>query len=94
MAESGSSVYDYSPAQAVMSRLYDLRLEALISRRYHGLKLDQTSRRIAFAEIIAALSSSAAVASLAAMGWGLECGCMALSLWPPLVHRFTARRSG
>lgn len=70
MAESGSSVYDFTPAQAVMSRLYDLRLDALTSRRYHGLKLDQTSRRIALAEIIAALSSSAAVASLAAMGWG------------------------
>lgn len=69
MAESGPSVYDYTPAQAAMIRLYELRLDALISRRYHGTKLEQTSRRIAWAEIVAALSSSAAVASLAATGW-------------------------
>lgn len=70
MAESAPSVYDYSPAQAAMSRLYDLRLDALTSRRYHGVKLNLVSQRIAWAEILAALSSSAAVASLAAMGWG------------------------
>lgn len=69
MPESAPSVYDYSPAQAAMIRLYDLRLNALISRRYHGTKLAHVSRRIAWAEILAALSSSAAVASLATVGW-------------------------
>jgi len=66
--QNGPSVYDYSPHQAAMNRLYELHVAALTSRRYHGAKLRAVSRWIAIVDAVTAIASSAAIATFALSG--------------------------
>lgn len=59
------TVYDYTADQAALVAFYELHRCALSSRRYHGEKYERIRRWSNGLDTVAALSSSAAVASLA-----------------------------
>lgn len=59
------TIYDYTTDQAALVAFYELHLCALSSRRYHGEKYERIRRLSNGLDTVAALSSSAAVASLA-----------------------------
>jgi hypothetical protein len=58
------SVYDYSPLQAEVVRFYDLYRSTLANKKFHARKLHSVKRWTTWIELLTAITSSAAIASL------------------------------
>jgi len=67
-----ASVYDYTHTQAELIQFYDFYRSAILAQRYNAHKLKWAHRWSSWAETIAAITSSTAIASLAF--WRSELG--------------------
>jgi len=72
-----ASVYSYTATQAELIQFYDLYRSAVLGHRYNAHKLKWARRCSSWAEIIAAVTSSSAIASLAV--WKSELGANAFT---------------
>jgi hypothetical protein len=60
-----ASVYEYTSEQAELIHFYDFYRSALLGQRYNSHKLQSVRRRVRWVEMIAAVTSSGAIVSLA-----------------------------
>jgi hypothetical protein len=65
MGSTAFTVYDYTPDQADLLRVYEFRTAAAVGREFHSRKAGELHRQLATLDAISTLTSSGAFVSLA-----------------------------